>query len=412
MLKVYSNLFSFNRNILTWNITGTLILLFLDKLLRIVEKYEGEKNNMRMDLASQTQKLVESKLMIQQLHDQNTELHSDLQLSINLLRNRPTSFMSQRLDTLPPDIQQRVRTCIVENAKERQLQRLSRGPSEGRKIRVAIPSDNSANGGISTSNGTGDSDKISAAILAKVLEERDKERQGDKQLRIDVGTQTQGWNHFPGTDKIHAPASSSSSSSSTASCINKEICELTNEAIKGDTSALSSPENSSLAERLSPIQKVELSDEIDNGVNKLKNTDTLQESIIPNSSTVQPETVSNNSLNFVKDGPTLPNENFFTPAFISNSCRPTHSAHSAFTPQQGKPNDENKSTSSSFSSNHISSSNLTRSSSTITSTNFQPNVIQSSNVVKNIHETSTFSSSVTSTFLTRSATFSAKQTDI
>ena len=114
------------------------IFFFIDKLLRIVEKYEGEKNNMRMDLASQTQKLVESKLMIQQLHDQNSELQSDLQLSINLLRNRPTSFMSQRLDSLPPDIQQRVRTCLAENARDRQLQRLSRGPPEGRKIRIAI----------------------------------------------------------------------------------------------------------------------------------------------------------------------------------------------------------------------------------------------------------------------------------
>ena len=150
-----------------------------------MDKFEGEKNLMRMDLASQTQKLVESKLTIQQLRDQNEDLQSDLHLSINLLRNRPTSFMSQRLDTLPPDIQQRVRVCLAENARDRQLQRLSRGPSEGRKIRIAIPPDGSIPGGTSVSNGASDSDKISAAILAKVLEERDKERQGDMQLRIE-----------------------------------------------------------------------------------------------------------------------------------------------------------------------------------------------------------------------------------
>ena len=75
--------------------------------------------------------------------------------------------------------QQRVKSCLAENARDRQLQRLSRGPSEGRKIRVAIPSDD-VNTGILMPNGNYDSDKISAAILAKVLEERDKERQGDR----------------------------------------------------------------------------------------------------------------------------------------------------------------------------------------------------------------------------------------
>ena len=370
---------------------------------------------MRMDLASQTQKLVESKLMIQQLHDQNSELHSDLQLSINLLRNRPTSFMSQRLDTLPPDIQQRVRTCLVENAKERQMQRLSRGPSEGRKIRVAIPSDEAATGGVSTSNGTSDSDKISAAILAKVLEERDKERQGDRQLRIDVGTQTQGWNHFPGTDKIHAPPSSSSSSSSTASFINKEICELTNETTKCENSVLSSPENSSLVERLSPMQKPDLADgayKIDDGFKVHKGTEPLQDSSIANSNTVQQESVPNNSLNSVKDDK-LPNENFITPTFISNSCRTINfSSNYIFTPQLYQPNNETKLTSSSFSIDPSNSSNMTRSSSTITSTSLQPQVVNLSNAPKTKIESSSFSSSVTSSYLTRSATFSAKQTDI
>ena len=366
---------------------------------------------MRMDLASQTQKLVESKLMIQQLHDQNSELHSDLQLSINLLRNRPTSFMSQRLDTLPPDIQQRVRTCLVENAKERQMQRLSRGPLEGRKITVAIPSQDASNGGLPNSNGTGDTDKVSAAILAKVLEERDKERQGDRQLRIDVGTQTQGWNHFPGTDKIHAPASSSSSSS-TASCINKEICELTNEPMKGDSSILSSPENSSLADRLSPLQKLDHEEKVDGEDKTLKNTESVQESRVTESNTVQPEDVPKNGLNIIMDGK-LPNENFFTPAFISNSCRTLPvSSHTAFTPQQHPPNNDLKLTSSSLSSNPSSASNLTRSSSTVSATNSQPNAIQLSSASKNKFEPSSFSSSVTSSFLTRSATFSAKQTDI
>ena len=37
------------------------------------------------------------------------------------------------------------------------------------------------------------SDRVSAAILAKVLEERDKERRAEAKFCIDVGTQTHGY---------------------------------------------------------------------------------------------------------------------------------------------------------------------------------------------------------------------------
>ena len=369
---------------------------------------------MRMDLASQTQKLVESKLMIQQLHDQNAEIQSDLQLSITLLRNRPTSFMSQRLDTLPPDIQQRVRTCLAENARDRQLQRLSRGPPEGRKIRVAIPSDDNITSAC-TGNGASDSDKISAAILAKVLEERDKERQGDRQLRIDVGTQTQGWNHFPGSDKIHAPTSSSSSSSSTASCINKEICELTNESNKGENSVLSSPENISLTERLSPLPKPDTIDvsTVCNSVGTEYTDPTEQQQSLPTTSnTVQHQPLTDSRLNFLKDGP-LPSEPYFSPTFISNSCRSMKISHeTAFPPQSSHPNNTPSSILSTNNSITTNNSNLIRSSSTITSTNVQSNVIPPTNIPISKLESSSFLASAASSYLTRSATFSVKQTDI
>ena len=76
-----------------------------DKLLRIVDKFESDKNQMTRDLASQTQKLVQAKLTIQQLHDQNSDLANDLHLSITLLQNRPSSYLAQRVDSLPQDMQ-------------------------------------------------------------------------------------------------------------------------------------------------------------------------------------------------------------------------------------------------------------------------------------------------------------------
>ena len=54
---------------------------------------------------------------------------------------------------------------------------------------------------------------VSAAILAKVLEERDKERRRDRKFCIDVGTQTHGW-HFPAGKSAAATSNQQQGSSS------------------------------------------------------------------------------------------------------------------------------------------------------------------------------------------------------
>ena len=372
-----------------------------------MEKFEGEKNLMRMDLASQTQKLVESKLTIQQLRDQNEDLQSDLHLSINLLRNRPTSFMSQRLDTLPSDIQQRVRVCLAENARDRQLQRLSRGPSEGRKIRIAIPPDSSIPGGTSVSNGASDSDKISAAILAKVLEERDKERQGDMQLRIDVGTQTHGWNHFPGTEKIHASQSNSSTSSSTTGGINKDVCDGLSTNKCGGSNISSN--NSSSAEQ-SPVTNPELNDgTICDQVKEAKDSTGTS---VPTSTAVgfnqEKRLPSTHDVNLPEAA------SYVTATFISNSCKSLSTDDHCFIPESSQPNTITNATTSSVeyasstpNNTSIASNNPLRS--TIASTTAYPNV---TSVVTSQLNASSFSASAASSYLTRSATFSAMQTDI
>ena len=70
-------------------------------LLKIVDKFEGEKNLINRDLATQTQKVVEAKLTIQQMHKQNTQLKSDLNVALNILRMKPNSFVSHKMDSLP-----------------------------------------------------------------------------------------------------------------------------------------------------------------------------------------------------------------------------------------------------------------------------------------------------------------------
>ena len=124
---------------------------------------------------------------------------NDLNLSINLLRNRPNSFVPQRIDTLPADVRADVKNFAAEKNRER---------SEGKKIRVAVPDEATAGSYTSGSDVNG-GDLVSAAILAKVLEERDKERRRDRKFCIDVGTQTHGW-HFPAGKSTYRVVSSSS----------------------------------------------------------------------------------------------------------------------------------------------------------------------------------------------------------
>jgi len=156
-----------------------------EKLLKIVDKFESDKNVISRELATQTQKVVEAKLTIQQLHKLNSQLKSDLQVALNLLQTKPSSFVPQRLDTLPEDLQARVRQVGSEKEERRGAFR-----NGGHRITIAMPSGSQA----------GD-EAVSAAILAKVLEEREKERKKEQKFCIDIGTQTHGW-HFPDATEL------------------------------------------------------------------------------------------------------------------------------------------------------------------------------------------------------------------
>ena len=194
-----------------------------DKLLRVVDKFETEKNQMTRDLAAQTQKLVEAKLTIQRLSDQSRELQSDLNLSITLLRNKPNSYVSPKIEALPPEVRGRVKNYIEGKSSDHHKSKIHQHKDGGKKIRVAIPDDLPLLG-VDDNNENIESDRVSAAILAKVLEERDKERRAEAKFCIDVGTQTQGW-HLTNSstspqnnsDPLGAGSGSSLSSSASAS---------------------------------------------------------------------------------------------------------------------------------------------------------------------------------------------------
>ena len=152
-----------------------------EKLLKIADRFEDEKNLLNKDLAAQVQSVVEAKLTIQQMHKQNTQLKSDLSVALNILQMKPSSFVSQKLESLPEDLQVRV--------KMYQSDKSEGDRKRGQKIRVSLP------------GGDQSEESVSAAILATVLEQRESERKKEQKFCIDIGTQTHRW-QFPNTKQL------------------------------------------------------------------------------------------------------------------------------------------------------------------------------------------------------------------
>ncbi|KAG8235690.1 hypothetical protein J437_LFUL014034 [Ladona fulva] len=156
-----------------------------DKLLKIVDKFETDKSSLTRDITHLTQNLVEGNAKITRLQDENERYRNDVNLAIQLLQCKPSNFVSQKFDSLPGELQQKVKTYMTQ--KKRETGGMQSKP-EMKTIKVPIPtfpptamvysvnktpaeressSSKSANDGI---------DIVSAAIMAKVLEERERER--------------------------------------------------------------------------------------------------------------------------------------------------------------------------------------------------------------------------------------------
>ncbi|KFM74089.1 Tight junction-associated protein 1, partial [Stegodyphus mimosarum] len=158
-----------------------------DKLLKLVDKFETEKNALTRDVADLTTRLVEARLSINDLEEQNDQYRNDCNIAIQLLQCKPSNFISQKLSSFPSDLQDKVKLHF-NHRPQRDLHN-SRSSPELRTIRVPIPTFPPTamvysvnNVPRALDNEADDSqnlpDYVSAAIMAKVLEERTKERSG------------------------------------------------------------------------------------------------------------------------------------------------------------------------------------------------------------------------------------------
>lgn len=163
-----------------------------DKLLKIVDKYETEKNALNRDITNLTARLVETRISLAQLEDENEQYRNDCNIAIQLLQCKPSNFVAHRLETFPVDLQQKAKAHLNVRKTGSGENHSTNHSTEARTIRVPIPTfpptamvysvsdrDLPPNGKSSTNGhdvNTDGTDIVSAAIMAKVLEERAKER--------------------------------------------------------------------------------------------------------------------------------------------------------------------------------------------------------------------------------------------
>ncbi|XP_071450168.1 uncharacterized protein [Hetaerina americana] len=156
-----------------------------DKLLKIVDKFETDKTSLTRDITHLTQTLVEGRAKITHLQDENERYRNDVNLAIQLLQCKPSHFVSQKFDSLPGELQQKVKTYITQ--KKREAGGMQSKP-EMKTIKVPIPTfpptamvysvnkTSVERDPTQTKSASDGIDIVSAAIMAKVLEERERER--------------------------------------------------------------------------------------------------------------------------------------------------------------------------------------------------------------------------------------------
>lgn len=171
-----------------------------DKLLRIVDKCETEKNELLKEVSSLTQRLIDARTKVNRLQGENDRYKSDVNLAIQLLQCKPTNFVPQKYDSLPADLQQKVLAYVCGRRRPLDVGAVpirvemrtikvpvSTSPSSSMLYPVDETHDREQNDEEGEDfirhtdrrcfiEGHPPLDNVSAAIMAKVLKERERER--------------------------------------------------------------------------------------------------------------------------------------------------------------------------------------------------------------------------------------------
>ncbi|XP_022915934.1 uncharacterized protein [Onthophagus taurus] len=156
-----------------------------DKLLKLVDTSETDKSTLTKDVATLSHKLAEANYTIKKLTEDNERYKNDVALAIQFLQCKPGNFVSQKVDTLPNEVQAKVSSYLQGKRKPEE----KKTPPEIKSIKVPIPtfpptamvysipkSPNPSKKLLEKEVENPPVDIVSAAIMAKVLQERERER--------------------------------------------------------------------------------------------------------------------------------------------------------------------------------------------------------------------------------------------
>ncbi|XP_043463903.1 uncharacterized protein LOC122499548 [Leptopilina heterotoma] len=156
-----------------------------DKLLRIVDKCETEKGAFTKDIATLSHRLADANYTIHRLTQDNEKYRNDVNLAIQLLQCKPSNFIGQKYESLPSEVQAKVRTYIAQKGpisepKQSDVKSItvpiSTFPPTAMVYNVTRASISKSDSSSSDDDPKPPVDIVSAAIMAKVLEDREKER--------------------------------------------------------------------------------------------------------------------------------------------------------------------------------------------------------------------------------------------
>lgn len=156
-----------------------------DKLLRIVDKCETEKGAFTKDIATLSHRLADANYTIHRLTQDNEKYRNDVNLAIQLLQCKPSNFIGQKYESLPSEVQAKVRTYIAQKGPISETKQsdvksitvpISTFPPTAMVYNVTRASISKSDSSSSDDDPKPPVDVVSAAIMAKVLEDREKER--------------------------------------------------------------------------------------------------------------------------------------------------------------------------------------------------------------------------------------------
>ncbi|XP_044268998.1 uncharacterized protein LOC123014143 [Tribolium madens] len=155
-----------------------------DKLLKLVDVCETEKSMLTKDVATLSQKLAEANHTVKKLTEDNERYKNDVSLAIQFLQCKQSNFVARKFDSLPHEVQVQVSSHMT-NKRKPEEKKVS---YEVKSIKVPIPTfpptamvysvpkSPKPDRKVEPDAESPPVDIVSAAIMAKVLEERQKEK--------------------------------------------------------------------------------------------------------------------------------------------------------------------------------------------------------------------------------------------